>query len=129
MARKHRIESPPEPPSTVRRYVIVAGIVVVLAGVAALLFLPRFRVGRWIADLHSDNPRTVTAARVRLAGSDLEGLNDTLYDLLVDSGAAFRVRRLAGRILLQRNRLGLLERGLRLDDAAEREAALAALHG
>ena len=127
MAKKSHPPSPET--SSPRRYLLVALGVVALLLVVMLVIWPRFRTKRWIADLHADNPVTAQAAREKLLESDDPGLNDVLAATLRDPGTSFRVRVAVGQVLMQRNRLALVEAALTDSDPAARQAALAILFG
>ncbi len=110
-----------------RRYGIVSAVVLVVLGLAFWLFYPRWRMDRWIADLHSDNTKIASQARKNLRAAD--GADDALHAALFDHDLPFEVRRMVGDILIDRNRLPLVEDVLRSNDVLAREAALTVIYG
>ena len=120
--------TPTSSASAWKRYVLVGGVLLVLVVVAVAVFWPRIQFQLRIGELHSDSPEVAKAARDRLTNDDDPDLNDRLYGVLTDPDTSFVVRLQVGGVLVNRNRLNLVERALRSAAPEERTASLAVLY-
>lgn len=127
MARSPHPQAP-APSRRWKRVFMIAGVVAVLAIVLTWAFWPRIQVWMWLGELHSDDGSVRATARDNLAASDFSGLDEKLYEGLVDPDRSFEVRAQVGSILIRRGRMALVENALRCDALAGRTAALAALN-
>lgn len=114
-------------PSALKPIVLVGVGIVVLVGVALLLFWSDIQRSLTINKLHSDDPRVRKAAREELAESDEPGLDEELAEILVDPDKAFNVRAQIGGILIKRGRMTFVEQAMASDDLQARMAALTVL--
>ena len=118
------------PSSAMKRYVYIGVPLVLIVVIGLVLFWPRIELSFKINGLNSDNPDTRRTMRKQLVEAPREDwIDEALVSGVEDSSRTFSVRHTLVDILIERERLPLVEKAYLDGDLDTRSVILAALQG
>lgn len=118
---------PSPAPASWRRFLLVGIVLALAAGAGVMLFLDTFRLRHMVNQLSSRDMRTQAEARAQLRRSTDPEVDAVLRDTVADVTHRFGARMACADLLMDRNRLVLVEELARSADMGTRAVALARL--